>query len=31
VTGSSIFHTPDAAAAVAEMRRAAEEATAVRV
>jgi len=31
VTGSSIFHTPDAAAAVVEMRRAAEEANAVRV
>jgi len=31
VTGSSIFHTPDAAAAITEMRRAAEEATSVRV
>jgi len=31
VTGSSIFHTPDASSAVAEMRRAAEEATSVRV
>ena len=31
VTGSSVFHTPDAAAAIADMRRAAEEATAVRV
>lgn len=31
VTGSSIFHTPDAAAAVAEMHRAAEEANTVRV
>lgn len=31
VTGSSIFHTPDAAGAVMEMRRAAEEAMSVRV
>jgi ribulose-phosphate 3-epimerase len=31
VTGSSVFHTPDPASAVAQMRRAAEEATAVRV
>ena len=31
VTGSSIFHTPDAAAAVTDMRRAAEEAMSVRV
>jgi ribulose-phosphate 3-epimerase len=31
VTGSSIFHTPDAAAAITEMHRAAEEATSVRV
>jgi len=31
VTGSSIFHTPDPVAAIAEMRRAAEEANAIRV
>jgi ribulose-phosphate 3-epimerase len=31
VTGSSIFHTPEPAAAIAEMRRIAAEATAVRV
>ncbi len=31
VTGSSIFHTPDPAATVAEMRQVAQEATAVRV
>ena len=31
VTGSSVFHTPDPAAAVAEMRRMAREATAIRV
>lgn len=31
VTGSSIFHTPDAAAAVSEMRQVAQEATAIRV
>jgi len=31
VTGSSIFHTPDPAAAVMQMRQAAENATAVRV
>jgi ribulose-phosphate 3-epimerase len=31
VTGSSVFHTPDAAATVAEFRRIAEEATAIRV
>ena len=31
VTGSSIFHTPDPAAAVMQMRQAAEDATAVRV
>jgi len=31
VTGSSVFHTPDPAATVAEMRQIAQEATAVRV
>src|SRR5579863_4750607 len=31
VTGSSIFHTPDPGAAVAQMRQAAQDATAVRV
>jgi ribulose-phosphate 3-epimerase len=31
VTGSSIFHSPDAAAAVSEMRQVAQEATAIRV
>jgi ribulose-phosphate 3-epimerase len=31
VTGSSIFHAPDPAAAVVQMRQAAQEATAVRV
>jgi ribulose-phosphate 3-epimerase len=31
VTGSSVFHTPDPASAVTQMRQAAEEATAVRV
>jgi ribulose-phosphate 3-epimerase len=31
VTGSSVFHTPDPAATVREMRQAAQEATAVRV
>jgi len=31
VTGSSIFHAPDPAAAVAEMRQVAQEATAIRV
>ncbi len=31
VTGTSVFHTPDAAATVAEMRRVASDATAIRV